>query len=48
MNTLKSIVLTAFCSGIFLQLQAQSLYMPRDIKQAYAKGTRSPDGKPGS
>lgn len=24
-----------------------SLYMPRDLKQAYAKGTRSPDGKPG-
>jgi hypothetical protein len=48
MNTLKYILLTAFCSGIIFQLQAQSLYMPRDIKQAYAKGTRSPDGKPGS
>ena len=23
------------------------LYMPRDIKQAYAKGTRAPDGRPG-
>ncbi|MCI1186729.1 M1 family metallopeptidase [Hymenobacter sp. DH14] len=23
------------------------LYMPRDIKQAFAKGTRSPDGRPG-
>lgn len=23
------------------------LYMPRDVQQAYAKGTRSPDGKPG-
>jgi Peptidase family M1 domain len=29
------------------QLQAQDLYMPRDIKQAYKKGTRSMDGKPG-
>ncbi|MDB5061383.1 MAG: aminopeptidase [Mucilaginibacter sp.] len=48
MNILKYILLTAFCSGIIFQLQAQSLYMPRDIKQAYAKGTRSPDGKPGS
>ena len=48
MNTLKSILLTTFFSGIFLQLQAQSLYMPREIKQAYTKGTRSPDGKPGS
>ena len=26
---------------------AAGLYMPREIKQAYAKGTRSPDGKPG-
>jgi hypothetical protein len=45
---LKSILLTAFCSVLFLQMQAQDLYMPRDIKQAYIKGTRSPDGKPGS
>ncbi len=28
-------------------MQAQSLYMPRNIKQAYQKGTRSMDGKPG-
>ncbi|WP_420147699.1 M1 family metallopeptidase [Spirosoma sp.] len=27
--------------------QAQSLYMPRNVKQAYQKGTRSMDGKPG-
>ena len=26
---------------------AQNLYMPRDVKQAYKKGTRSMDGKPG-
>lgn len=26
---------------------AQELYMPRNIKQAYANGTRSKDGKPG-
>src|ERR1700712_4216148 len=25
---------------------AQSLYMPRNIQDAYKKGTRSPDGKP--
>ena len=24
------------------------LYMPREVQQAYAKGTRSPDGRPGS
>jgi hypothetical protein len=27
--------------------QTQPLYMPRDIKQAFNKGTRSPDGRPG-
>ncbi|MDQ2794968.1 MAG: M1 family metallopeptidase [Bacteroidota bacterium] len=27
--------------------QTQPLYMPRDIKAAFAKGTRSPDGRPG-
>lgn len=31
----------------FTQLQAQELYMPRNIKAAYVKGTRSADGKPG-
>ncbi|WP_158827803.1 M1 family metallopeptidase [Mucilaginibacter lacusdianchii] len=30
-----------------LSLQAQSLYMPRDIQKAYTKGTRSADGRPG-
>lgn len=27
---------------------AQTLYMPRDVKKAYASGTRSMDGQPGS
>jgi hypothetical protein len=27
--------------------QDAGLYMPREVQQAYAKGTRSPDGKPG-
>ena len=27
--------------------QTQPLYQPRDIKAAFAKGTRSPDGRPG-
>ena len=27
--------------------QAPSLYQPRDIKRAYDKGTRAPDGRPG-
>ncbi len=26
---------------------AQTLYMPRAVKQAFSKGTRSPDGRPG-
>lgn len=30
-----------------MQVQAQELYMPRNIKAAYEKGTRSADGKPG-
>ncbi len=34
----------AFCS---FRGSGQSLYMPRDVKQAFAKGTRSPDGRPG-
>ncbi len=35
-------------AGIYFQVTAQSpLYMPRDIKKAYAKGTRSIDGRPG-
>ncbi|RFZ84091.1 M1 family peptidase [Mucilaginibacter terrenus] len=45
---IRKIALTAISALFLLQTQAQSLYMPRDIKQAYAKGTRSADGKPGS
>jgi hypothetical protein len=35
--------------GIFFTMAAgaQQLYMPRNIKAAYDKGSRSPDGKPG-
>jgi hypothetical protein len=44
----KKLLLTAACSIALLQLQAQSLYMPRDIKKAYDNGTRSADGKPGA
>jgi len=29
-------------------LHCQSLYTPRDVKEAYKKSTRSPDGRPGS
>ncbi|TWI94364.1 hypothetical protein JN11_04755 [Mucilaginibacter frigoritolerans] len=43
----KSIILTAFSSLVLWQVQAQELYMPRDIKHAYLKETRSLDGRPG-
>ena len=35
-------LLAPFGSG-----RAQQLYRPRAVKQAYDKGTRSPDGRPG-
>ena len=31
----------------FTQLRAQGLYIPRDVNRAYAKGTRSFNGRPG-
>ncbi len=37
----------AFCGMAITQLSAQGLYMPRNVKEAYQKGTRSMDGKPG-
>jgi hypothetical protein len=39
---LLSIIVFSFQSAI-----AQDLFMPRDVQQAFKKGTRSPDGKPG-
>ena len=37
------------CGFPFLrESAAQSLYMPRAVTQAYKRGTRSPDGRPGS
>ena len=39
-------ILTLFLLG-GTAAQAQELYMPRNIKMAYTKGTRSMDGKPG-
>ena len=42
-------ILLSFLFVVFLAVQssAQQLYMPRNIKLAYEKGTRSPDGNPG-
>ncbi|WP_460969403.1 M1 family metallopeptidase [Spirosoma migulaei] len=41
-------LLIFICLIAFGTAQAQSLYMPRNVKKAYQKGTRSMDGKPGS
>ncbi|MGZ3766877.1 MAG: M1 family metallopeptidase [Mucilaginibacter sp.] len=45
---LKTTLLSMLLAAILLQAHAQQdLYMPRDIKLAYQKGTRSADGRPG-
>ncbi|RCH56386.1 M1 family peptidase [Mucilaginibacter hurinus] len=43
----KKVILVAFLATAFAETEAQGLYMPRDIKAAYKKETRSPNGKPG-
>lgn len=45
----KRLLRFAFIAFLFLMQTgfAQELYMPRNIKEAYEKGTRSMDGKPG-
>jgi Peptidase family M1 domain len=42
-RTLLTCILLLACTAY---ADAQSLYMPRNIEEAYKKGTRSPDGKP--
>ncbi|HWC53300.1 MAG TPA: M1 family metallopeptidase, partial [Chitinophagaceae bacterium] len=44
---MRNIILMCLLVFSFSFIRSQSLYMPRDIKQAYAKGTRSTDGNPG-
>lgn len=41
-------LLSLFAVLCLATAKSQSLYMPRDVKQAYQHGTRSPDGRPGS
>ncbi|WP_374949025.1 M1 family metallopeptidase [Mucilaginibacter sp.] len=49
MNKIKLLLLTLVSATLLTQVYAQQgLYMPREIKQAYVKGTRSADGKPGA
>lgn len=43
----RSIILLLSFSLLFQYVQSQELYIPRDVKKAYKKGTRSPDGLPG-
>jgi hypothetical protein len=44
----KSLLLVLFTAVFFAQNSfAQELYMPRNIKETYVKGSRSKDGKPG-
>jgi hypothetical protein len=42
-----SVILTGIVVFFFQSASAQDLLMPRDVQQAFKKGTRSPDGKPG-
>ncbi|HEX2684479.1 MAG TPA: M1 family metallopeptidase [Ferruginibacter sp.] len=44
---MKQIMLAAIVAASFSSIQAQNLYMPRNIKTAYKNGTRSMDGNPG-
>jgi hypothetical protein len=44
---IKRLILPALFVAISFQCIAQTLYMPREIKKAYEKGTRSMDGRPG-
>ncbi|WP_183577901.1 M1 family metallopeptidase [Mucilaginibacter sp. X5P1] len=43
----KYFISSALCCFFLTQVKAQTLYLPRDIKKAYAKETRSADGRPG-
>ncbi|AUD03721.1 M1 family metallopeptidase [Spirosoma pollinicola] len=44
---MKSLILAFSITLLAGAANAQNLYMPRNVKQAYQKGTRSMDGKPG-
>ncbi|WP_300672307.1 M1 family metallopeptidase [Soonwooa sp.] len=44
---MKKLLFSAALFALFSQVSAQELYMPRNIKKAYEKGTRDISGKPG-
>lgn len=41
------LIVFSFITGCITVAHAQTLYMPRDVKEAFKNETRSPDGKPG-
>ena len=43
----RKVVLTISCVLLTGLINAQDLYQPRSVKQAYENGTRSQDGRPG-
>ena len=43
---LKHLLLPFLFVCVLAQANAQNLYMPREIKKAFQKGTRSLDGRP--
>ena len=43
----KYFIPTALCCLFLTQVNAQNLYIPRDVQHAFDKGTRSADGRPG-
>jgi hypothetical protein len=43
----KSLIMAITCCAMSSTAFAQTLYMPRPVKKAFAKQTRSPDGRPG-
>ncbi|MCB1025417.1 MAG: M1 family peptidase, partial [Acidobacteria bacterium] len=44
---MKKLIIVGFLLISAVSFHAQDLYMPRNVKMAYAAGTRSMDGKPG-
>ncbi len=49
MHIMKRLSLLLALAGLcFIQAQAQTLYMPRNVTNAFKKGTRSQDGNPGA
>ncbi|CAN5840373.1 M1 family metallopeptidase [soil metagenome] len=41
------LIICGFITGSIAVVHGQTLYMPRDVKDAFKNETRSPDGKPG-